>query len=348
MIHPDFRIKNKKFSSYSFPEFLGISKKAGGIQFQMAKFIEEWLNDNSYVLVYTSGSTGIPKEIRLEKKFMKNSAVATNTYFNLDKNTKALLCMSPEYIAGKMMIVRAMIGGWDLHYTEASRNPLSGPEIFDFTAMVPFQVYHSIDDLEKVKKTIIGGGAVSPDLEKKLQNIKTDAFATYGMTETISHIAIRKINGEDKSANYKALPNVLFDQTAENCLIIHAPKISAEPVVTNDVVELISSSEFRFLGRLDNVINSGGIKIHPEELEQKLNVNIVEEFFVASEKDEALGEKLVLIIQSENHDPEKYRDVLEALHAYEKPKKIYFVPKFEYTETGKIKRKEILKKIGLE
>lgn len=347
MIHQNFRINDIKFSETSLVDILNPAKNEKGMLIQIADFISEWLDEKKYITVRTSGSTGIPKEVRLLKEFVKNSAVATNSFFDLGENTKALLCMSPEYIAGKMMIVRAMIGGWNLHYSEASRNPLNSSKTYDFTAMVPFQVYHSIRDLDKVEKIIVGGGAISPDLEKKLQNIKTQAFATYGMTETISHIAIRKINGADKSNTYKALPEVNFKQTTAGSLIINAPKISIEPIVTNDVVELISPVEFRFLGRLDNVINSGGIKIHPEELEQKFSTQIKEEFFVASEKDEALGEKLILVIQSESQNEEKYRALLKDFHSYEKPKKIYFISEFEYTDTGKIRRGEILKNLGI-
>lgn len=245
------------------------------------------------------------------------------------------------------MLVRAMISGWDLHTTSPEKNPLENSgENFDFTAMVPYQVFHSLADLHKVKKLVVGGGAVSSELEQKLQNVNTRVFATYGMTETISHIAVRPLNGKEKSAVFSALPKVDFSQSEDECLQIHAPEISEEIVITNDVVELLSPTSFKFCGRIDNVINTGGVKVHPEVVEEKLSLHINNPFFISSEKDEALGESVILIIKSEKQlQLEDFFKVFETLSAYEKPKKLYTVPEFIYTETGKIKRAEVLKKI---
>lgn len=311
----------------------------------IGSFILEWLDDNVFITVKTSGSTGIPKEIKLQKTHVFNSAEATVNYFDLKGNTKALLCLSAEYIAGKMMLVRAMTAGWDLHTAALEKNPLENLDSnFDFTAMVPYQVFHSLADLHKVKKLIIGGGAVSSELEQRLQQLSTRVFATYGMTETISHFAVRQLNGIEKSAIFSALPKVNFSQTKNGCLEIHASEISEELVVTNDVVELISSTSFKFLGRIDNVINTGGVKVHPESIEEKLSLHIHKPFFIASEKDDALGERVILIIESEKQlKLEAYFKTFETLSTYEKPKKIYSVPHFIYTETGKVKRAEVLK-----
>src|SRR5690606_19702117 len=153
------------------------------------KFILEWLDENDFITVKTSGSTGIPKNIKLQKDHVFNSAKATVNYFDLRENSKALLCLSSEYIAGKMMLVRAMIAGWDLYTSSPEKNPLAKFDgDFDFTAMVPYQVHHSLAELHKVKKLIVGGGAVSKKLENQLQQLRTSVYATYGMTETISHI----------------------------------------------------------------------------------------------------------------------------------------------------------------
>lgn len=347
-IHPEFTLNDIAFSTpndlLQFAE-QWISKE--GEKRFIGKFILEWLNSENFIEVQTSGSTGKPKVIRLQKKHVENSAKATISFFDLNPGTTALLCLSSQYIAGKMMLVRAMIGGWKLTAVEPKQNPLKNQETtFDFTAMVPFQVFHSLEDLYKVNKIIIGGGVVPVNLEKRLQQEKTLAFATYGMTETISHIAVRQINEAEKSSVYSALPDVKFSLSSENCLQIHAPKIAEEVQITNDVVDLISPEKFRFLGRLDHVINSGGIKLYPEEIERKLSERIKQPFFIASEADEALGERIILVIESSKPlDFPDFQEAFSILSVYEKPKKIYSVPKFIYTETEKIKRGEVLKQI---
>lgn len=346
MIHPQFQLNNQSFASVDeLISFAHLLKSESGEKHYISDFLLEWLNSRDYIEVRTSGSTGKPKTIRLQKKQVENSARATNHFFDLTEGTLALLCLSSQYIAGKMMLVRAMTGGWQVTAVEPESNPLKQFEhTFDFTAMVPLQVFHSIEDLYKVKKIIIGGGVIPSSLEDQLQQEKTLAFATYGMTETISHIAVRQINGKHKSSVYTALPDVRFSQTNEGCLIIDAPEISDRLQITNDVVDLISPVQFKFLGRLDNVVNSGGIKIYPEEVERKLSQFIQKPFFISSEEDEALGERLILII--ENDIPVKKEDLFpafEKLSSFEKPKKIYTLPKFIYTDTEKIKRTEILK-----
>lgn len=346
-LNPEFKFNGKDFSSpEELKEFAkGLIENPNDDEFAIGTFILEWLDDNDFVIVKTSGSTGNPKEIQLQKKSMYNSAFATVTYFDLLEGTKALLCMPSEYIAGKMMLVRAMIAGWDLHTNTPGKNPLKNRhERFDFTAMVPYQVFHSLSDLHKVKKLIIGGGAVPLKLEEQLQKLKTNVFATYGMTETISHIAVRPINGKEKSVIFSALPKVEFLLTTNGCLQINASEISEEAVITNDVVELISPTSFKFMGRIDNVINTGGVKVHPEAVEEKLSRYISEPFFIASENDSALGERVILIVESpEGLRLEDFFQAFKTLSTYEKPKKIYSVRQFAYTDTGKIKRSEVLR-----
>lgn len=349
MLHPDFKLNGTTFpssellSSYA----LQLIKIGASDEVSVGKFILEWLNSNEFIEVKTSGSTGKPKPIKLLKKHVRNSALATAAFFDLNARTKALLCLPSDYIAGKMMLVRAMIAGWDIYITSPGKNPLKGIEIeFDFAAMVPYQVHHSISEMHKVKKMIVGGGAVSPLLEEKLQHLNTSVYATYGMTETISHIAIRSLNGSKRSSIYHALPDVKFSQNQNSCLQIDAPKISEETVNTNDVVELLSDKSFRLLGRIDNVINTGGVKVHPEQVEEKLATQIKQPFFIASEKDEMLGEKVVLILESaEDVDVSMFTQIFETLSKYEKPKKVLTTPTFIYTETGKIKRKAVLNRI---
>lgn len=350
LLHPNFILNGEVFSSAEALKLHAnrLVEKEKDDETAIGNFILEWLDGNDFITVKTSGSTGIPKEIKLLKKHVFNSANATVTYFDLKENTKALLCLPSEYIAGKMMLVRAMTAGWDLHAVAPEKKPLENIEgNFDFTAMVPYQVFHSLADLHKVKKLIVGGGAVSSELELQLQKTNTLVFATYGMTETISHIAVRPLNGKEKSAVFSALPKVIFSLNEKSCLQIHAPEISEETVVTNDVVDLISPTSFKFLGRIDNVINTGGVKVHPEVVEEKLSLHIKRPFFIASEKDEALGERVILIIESEMQlKLEDYSEVFETLSVYEKPKRVYNMPQFAYTETGKIKRAEVLKIIS--
>ena len=237
-----------------------------------------------------------------------------------------------------MMLVRAMILGLELEFVAPSLHPLDNNEIdFDFVAMVPLQAQNSIDELKKVKKMIIGGAAVNKALEKQLLKLPIEVYETYGMTETITHIAARKL-GEKA---FTVLPHVTISYDDRNCLVIHAPRISPEVIMTNDIVELVNENQFIFLGRMDNVINSGGIKLIPEQIEEKLASKIQQRFFIASKPDNELGEKVVLVIEGEKHELDD--SLYESLDKYEKPKELIFIPKFKETTTGKILRKETMK-----
>jgi o-succinylbenzoate---CoA ligase len=201
---------------------------------------------------------------------------------------------------------------------------------------VPLQAQNSIKELVDVKKMIIGGVPMSTKLENQLSKLKTQVFETYGMTETITHIAAKRV-GEKA---FTVLPGVTISYDDKNCLVIHAPKISEEVIVTNDLVELTSENQFVFLGRYDNVINSGGIKLIPEQIEHKLHTHIQNRFFVTGIPDETLGEKLVLVIEGEELTIDD--SIFEDLDKYQKPKEIIFVAKFKETENGKVLRKESL------
>jgi O-succinylbenzoic acid--CoA ligase len=210
--------------------------------------------------------------------------------------------------------------------------------------MVPYQLLHSIDALDKVKKLIVGGGAISTELEAQLQNKSTEVFATYGMTETVTHVAVRRINGFAKSDVFTALPDVKFSVDNKGCLVIDAPKVSNDTVVTNDLVDLQSPLSFIWLGRYDNVINSGGVKMNPEEIEAKLSVYITIPFIICAENDTELGERLILILESQSGDESpNYTEAFSVLSSYERPKKIYTLSQFPYTESGKIKRADVLR-----
>ncbi|MGK0389457.1 MAG: O-succinylbenzoic acid--CoA ligase [Maribacter sp.] len=340
-----------------------IAKARGIIQSQLSeewkkiawRFILEWLNDEPTIIVQTSGSTGKPKSIFIRKENMINSALATGEYFQTKPKDKALLCLPCNYIAGKMMVVRAFVLGLDLWLSNPSE-PSKGIDTFiDFAAMVPLQIenllLHNLLFIHKTKQLIIGGAAVSSSLLAQLQSLKTQCFATYGMTETITHIAIKILNGNQASDDYQLLPNVRIEKDERDCLVIHAPKIATEKVITNDIVEIISPQKFRWIGRFDNVINSGGIKLFPEQIEQKLNNFISCRYFISSLPDKKLGEKLVLVIEEEAMTIEELstlkNKISSLLGKFEQPKEILFTSQFIETATGKLKRNETLEQCSV-
>lgn len=350
--HRKFTLQEKSFSSKE--DLIIFSKE---ISLEVSSFLKEWFNEKPFVEVKTSGSTGKPKIIQLQKEYMINSAIATGEFFNLKENTTALLCMSVNFIAGKMMLVRALTLGWQLDIVEPTLSPLKNIEKnYDFCAMVPLQVNNSLEYLHKIKKIIVGGGAVSNDLLAKVKGIKTEVFATYGMTETITHVAIKKMNNINvissavEKSIYKVLPNIAISIDDRDCLIIDAPRISKEIITTNDLVELVSETEFKWLGRFDTVINSGGIKLIPEQIEEKLSEIISQRFFVTGIPDTIFGEKLVLVVEGESLKVDTLKieiftkiKQLKQLNKYEIPKEIHFIKNFIETETQKINRKETLK-----
>ena len=339
--HTSFQINGKIFSNSE-----ELIKYSQSISKEINQFLREWFSTDSHVVVKTSGSTGNPKNIHLRKDFMINSALATGCYFQLGENTKALCCLPIKFIAGKMMLVRALTLGWDLDVIESTSNPLQEiTKEYDFSAMVPLQLRNSISKIDQIKTLIVGGGVVSRELKKAIQTIDTNCYATYGMTETITHIAVKKLNKFSQSeleseSVYKTLPDVTISKDKRSCLVIRAPKISNENIITNDVIELISKSEFNWKGRLDHVINSGGVKLHPEEIEQKLSNTIYSRFFVAGILDEILGEKCILVIEGENYPITKKH--FSKLSRFEIPKAIFFIPKFIETGSGKIQRLKTL------
>ena len=303
-------------------------------------FILDWFDNKSYVEMNTSGTTGTPKLIRVDKQAMVNSAIATGDFFDLKFGDKALHCLPTKYIAGKMMFVRGFILGLDVDFVAPSSHPmLYNDTKYDFVAMVPLQALNSLSPLKNVKKMIVGGAKMSNALEKELSKLKTEVYETYGMTETITHIAAKKI-GEEA---FSVLPNIKISQDDRNCLVIDALKISNDSIVTNDLVELVGENQFVFLGRIDNIINSGGIKLIPEKIEDKLSDKINSRFFVTGKEDAVLGEKLVIVIEGEQQILDD--SIFDGLDKYEKPKEVFYVSKFSETESGKIKRKEIIESI---
>ena len=315
-------------------------------------FLLDWVKPSAVLEVKTSGSTGIPKKIKLRKEHMINSAIATGKFFELPEKSTALHCLPAEFIAGKMMLVRAMVLGWELDLVLPSSNPLDQVfKTYDFCAMTPFQLDNSIGRLHLIKKLIVGGGAVAPNLQLMVQGLNTKVYETFGMTETVSHIAAKRLNPKKKKKKnipFKVLPYINISQDARGCLVVKAPRLANEVVVTNDVVEILTYKKFNWKGRIDNVINSGGIKLFPEEIERKLNEIIDGRFFVTAMPDDALGEKLVLFVEADFSEElitqlQEDIDSLKNLDKYEKPKKIYLIQKFEETPNGKIHRENTIR-----
>ena len=331
----------------------------------LEEFLSEWNNGSDRVLVHTSGSTGKPKPMMVEKKRMLNSARITCDFLGLKPGDSALLCMSLDYIAGKMVVVRSIERHLHLISVSPSGHPLKDiNEEITFAAMVPMQVYNTLqvpeerERLSRIRHLIIGGGAIDAALEQELQSLPGDIaiWSTYGMTETLSHIALRRINGDEPSEWYQPFDSVRISQTEEGCLVIDAPQVCAETLVTNDIVEIepyiynkVEKLRFRIKGRKDNVICSGGIKIQIEEVETLLKPHLEKPFMLAKKKDGKFGEIAVLL--TEDEDIKKVEATVRRLLSDESEKSSdhkkykYWIPKeFRYvehlplTETGKPKR----------
>jgi len=309
-------------------------------------FIDEWNNNSDVISTKTSGSTGKPKTINLSKEHMITSAKMTGGFLQLEKNTNALLSLPISSIGGKMMAVRAIVLDLTLIVVEPSKTPLNNlTEKIHFAAMTPMQVEGSLQsssqELNRIDTLIIGGAIISPALEQKIAKLPISTFQTFGMTETISHVAMRNISKREMM--YGALPNIHFS-TKDAQLVIHAPELGIEALKTNDIVKMIGDTKFIWFGRNDQTINSGGIKIHPEDIELKLTSLISLNYFSTSLKDEILGEKHVLFIESKESNFIQKGDFINLLSKFEIPKEIYYIDNFSYTHSGKVDKIETKKR----
>jgi len=341
----------------------------------LEEFLSEWNNASEFVHVQTSGSTGAPKAMLVEKRRMLASARITCDFLGLRPGDTALLCMSLDYIAGKMMVVRAIERHLHLLTVPPTGHPLSTPpsslhtphstllppssDILPpsslhpprFTAMVPLQVYNTLqvpeerERLMQVEHLIIGGGAIDEAMEAELRQFPNAVWSTYGMTETLSHIALRRISGPEASEWYTPFPSVHLSLSDEGCLIIDAPEVCAEPLITNDIAEFAPHGEgrgvvFRILGRKDNVICSGGLKIQAEELERQLRPHMRVPFIISKRPDEKFGEVVVLVTEG---SPAEARTVCERiLPKYHQPKAYLHIDHIPLTETSKPARQKVL------
>ncbi|MEO0507561.1 MAG: AMP-binding protein [Bacteroidota bacterium] len=341
-VHEDFQLNGIAYQEEELDE-VGYSLVKEGLphEIPIGDFILDWFSNSETITVRTSGSTGKPKTITLSKLAMVHSAKATAEQFQLSAKNTALLCLPMTGIAGKMMLVRAMVLGLHLDYIVPDSNPLAATNAsYDFVAMVPLQAKNSFEELRRVNTLILGGAPVNHMLEKDLSTLPVEAFETYGMTETITHIALRSLNGQTEKV-FQTLPQVRVSADARGCLVINAPRISSEPIITNDLVELISENQFKWLGRIDSVINSGGVKIIPEKVESTLANHLTQRFFIAGVPDAMLGQKVVLVIEGTElteKQTESLKNNFQKLEKFERPKDIISIPKFTETPTGKIQR----------
>lgn len=311
-------------------------------------FLEEWFSDTDYVIAQTSGSTGHPQPVKLSKSVMLQSAIRTIEYFKLQKFNRILLSLPCRFIAGKMMVVRAIAGQMNLIAVDPATDfSFLLNDSFDFGAMVPNQVFKLLESpsgkekLENIGNLLIGGAAIPSKLEEQISQLKTRVVSTYGMTETASHIAIRELTGENRSDIYHCLPEITISAGENSCLRLHIPEFP-EPLQTNDIAELVTPTSFRIFGRADDVIISGGIKYFPATIEKKLEEAIPQRFVISAVPDEKLGEKLVLVIEGKPYQNERtLKEKIAFLQPYERPRKIYYLEKFAETGNGKVKRNEI-------
>ena len=309
-------------------------------------FLDRWNDETvSVIQVPTSGSTGSPKTINLSKSSMIKSAEKSSAYFNFEAGQMTLLGLPAKYIAGKMMLVRAIQSGLDIILTKPSADNLldsvDSEMRIDFIPMTPFQLLSSFkktpDKFNQIDKILLGGGALTPSIKQLIPQIRSNLYHGFGMTETITHIAVKELK-TNRDSLYKALSGIKFEVDDKSRLIIYADHLD-EVIHTNDIVQLSGDNKFEWLSRWDNVINSGGIKLYPEQIELKLEPLIKQPFFIYQVSDERLGQRPVLFIESsENGSHNLIQNIDKTLEKFEIPDEIYFVKLFHRTPTGKIQR----------
>ncbi len=317
-------------------------------EFDVVKLVKNWFDDSDYLIVHTSGSTGTPQKIKLSKEFIRYSAETSLEYLDPNRNFEnALLCLNPAFIGGIMVVIRALIG--DLNLTvispEADLAETLKENDYDLVSLVPLQVQKLIrTDLNLINQfncIIIGGAALGQEEISALRKLNTiQCFHSYGMTETASHIALKNLT--ENRAHFETLGDVEIRTDERSCLTIKGTVTDHKWLTTNDVVEIMQSNRFVWKGRADFVINSGGIKVHPEIVERALSSQIDSPFFIAGLPDNTFGERVVLIIEGISEPSLDYQQIPK----YHRPKEILLLPKFDYTESGKINRKATIKKIN--
>lgn len=309
------------------------------------QFIAAWLGPQETITLKTSGTTGQPTTMQFHRETMRQSARLTQEYFGYKRGDSALLVLPTQYVAGKMMIVRAIESGLNLLLFPPSGDALQkATQHADFAPVVPMQAKDAISRgsfLKHISALLLGGAPVDAQLEEQLQHVYASAYHSYGMTETLTHVAIRRLNGPGRSKLFQALPGVHFSTDARECLAIRAPHIAGK-VQTNDVVKLLSPTQFQWLGRADHVINSGGVKLHPESIEARIAAIMPAPFVLIGKPHNKLGSQLTLVLErpplAQKEEEKLQRAIAARVHAYEKPGKISYKTTFPRTASGKIKR----------
>jgi o-succinylbenzoate---CoA ligase len=339
----------------------GLQEPRSAFERNTFEFIQAWFTGKTEFEINTSGSTGEPKKIKISRSQMIASARLTERALNLKTLDTALICIDTKYIGGMMMLVRAFTSGLKIIALDPSANPLQKIPVdqwVNFAAFVPYQIENILESkrphlLECVDKIIIGGAPLSEGAIKRLQNFQSQFFATYGMTETVSHVALRKLNGKNKTQFFETLPGITIDLDDRECLILNVPYIEG-PIVTNDVAEKISPTAFNWKGRFDNIINTGGIKVNPEKVEAAIDAifeagGFKSRFFVHGFDDRQLGTRIILVIEANKIDEQflstLYSSLAAVISPFEIPKEAYLVETFIETENGKINRLQTVKGI---
>ncbi|MDB5262357.1 MAG: acyl-CoA synthetase [Adhaeribacter sp.] len=350
----------EEIANYAFRNSIPIN----GYEAKALEFCRNWLNGQQEFVVHTSGSTGPPKNITLTRAQLEASARRTVDFFQLKEADRVLVCLNVEAISGMMMLVRGLLAGLHLTIIEPIGNPLafSKPEKpFDFISLVPYQLQTIISEtpakkliLDFAKAILVGGAPVTPALNAAIKTIKAPVYLSYGMTETVSHIALKRLNGPEPEPFYRALANIELSLDPRGCLTIKGDITNNQPIITNDLVTLIDARTFDWLGRIDNTINSGGVKIQLEKTEVLLAQVLLKldlhcRSFVTAIPDEKLGSKLVAVLETEPLALEDLKNIkaelTPLLSKYEVPKQFYFIPRFSSTSSGKIDKAASLSEI---
>ena len=355
LVHPSFSIEGLQISKDQLSKVAySYIKEGEDFEREIGLFLLDWLSDRATVKVTTSGTIGEPKLMHIKKSAMYCSALATADYFNLSPKSNVLHCLPCEYIAGKMMLVRAMVLGLNIQFVAPTSNPLEKlKHQVDFCAMVPLQVENSLDRLDQISKLIIGGAPITEELEERIANttnpLKTRVYETFGMTETLSHIAVRPMLKDSlHQKKFMTVKGIKIDTDDRGCLVITAPQLFEGNLVTNDLVSINHDFSFTWLGRIDYLINSGGVKIIPENVEKKIKHLIKGNFFLFGLNDEKLGQKLTLITE-EKQDEALLNKIkaLENVEKYQVPKEVIQTGDFVFTSNGKLRREKTINKYKL-
>ena len=326
-LHPKFRLNGISYDLETLLIYADtLCHSSDPTQKDLGIFLTQWLSDSTSIQLQTSGSTGEPKQITADKSKLIASAKATIKFLHLQPQQTALLCLPLQYIGGKMMLIRAMVGGLWIDVASPTATPFAGSKPYDFSAVTPYQLQHALSDLHHIGQLLVGGAAVSTKLANAIKGVGAQVYETYGMTETFSHVALKNLSLG--ATDFHALSGISFT-VEDECLVVHAPHLMDKPIMTNDVVKLISNSSFVWLGRADHVINSGGIKLYPEQIEKQLSQLFNVPLMVFGMPDEALGQSLSVVF--EGALPENAEEIIKnsnLLSRYEKPKHLSVLSKF--------------------